>query len=590
MRTQRGRLDARWVAARGGWWHPQPSDYVTLTARLLTLAMAGAIGAVAAAGGIPSDGINGWWLLLAVSAVCFSSLQVATNQPLSGWIPVIEAACSFVIVANAPPTSWPLLIYVIMAPVFVGIGGSAARAIWTTVTQVFLFLILTVLDLTIWAEIPTASLLQAALIGLGFGIAAATVRRLAERASRRAGGYVLALSLLEQLSEVSRQLPAGLDLDSVASQVRQNLIDALNAEDVAVYVQGPNGNWMLRAGDPRSMALVAAEDFAPRRRGFGPTRLSLSTLPEVPHDAANPWTDSTHTRLLHLDQGRAASAVAVARFERRVVLGVVSPQLQETADDAAAQLAAAQVYTEVRERATSEERRRVSREIHDGVAQDLAALAYQLDNTAMESGLAPVEEAAQEVRRLVRELRLSIFDLRTGLTANEALGVAIGDYAQQIASSTGIVVHTTVSEQGPELDPHMAHELLRICQESVTNSRRHSGAKNLWITYRNSAHGWLLRVADDGVGTVQQTSSRGLHGEGLLIMSERVDRIGAALSIRRRIGGGTVVEVSHGWGRQRTPRDPIQAKDLPETGMDWRDLGITSVEDTSGLGDGDAHA
>jgi signal transduction histidine kinase len=85
-------------------------------------------------------------------------------------------------------------------------------------------------------------------------------------------------------------------------------------------------------------------------------------------------------------------------------------------------------------------------------------------------------------------------------------------------------------------------EIMRIVQEAITNARRHSRAKNLWVTLRTAPPRAFVRVADDGVGL------RGKRGDsyGMDIMRERAARIGGRLDVRQRVGGGTVVDLTVG--------------------------------------------
>jgi signal transduction histidine kinase len=566
-------LDTKRSALLGFFWPPQVSDYVGLLIRLITVALVAALSTTADAVGLTTaESFRSWWFVLLAMSLFFSWAQFALSQDRARWVPVVESVVVFAIVASLPNAAWPLAVYVIMAPVLVGTVSGIRLALAVSIGQVLAIVVLQAAEVQPWYTLSPQILAQFALIGLIFGLSAAAVRHAADSLLRRSGGYNYALALLERLTEVTRALPAGLSMEAVAAQVRSEFIDLLRAEDVTVFVQGVEGNWSMRGGDPAASAVVETLGFGDDWSGPG-----LHEVEGLVRERTNPWTESNHVRALPLrDEGRHRS-VAVVRFAGRPS-GVTLNRghLNNAANDAGAQLAAAEVYAEVRERATNEERLRVSREIHDGVAQDLAALTYRLDNLARESGLEPVDEAADEVRRLVRELRLSIFDLRTDLSASEALSTAIGTYAQQISSSTGIVVHTTVSEHGPALDPHTQHELLRVCQEAVANARRHARARNMWITYKNFGAGWVLRVSDDGVGTTSDRApARGLAGEGVSIMRERVSRMGARLSVRRRIGGGTVVEVT--FDREGAAWRPDRSQVSP-----WAEQGMLTAADPVG--------
>lgn len=524
---------------------PRALGHLLLIARLGTLTLIGALASAASRLGLLSfPDFQPWWLLLTAVAAAFSWLQFAVRGRWAASVPVAESVAALLLVTAAGAEAWPLVIYLMMAPVFVGIATAGWLPVLVAGAQIVVLQILWRFEGPAWDGIPPNVMLRLAVVAMLFGVATSMVRRAADRTLKPPRSYVQALNLLEQLSDITRQLPSGLGIDAVSAETQQTLADSLGAAEVAIFVRRA-GTWALHAGPDSAEPLADAQRFG-EDLGEGLQPLTFDT-----GLAWGPWSESGLLRVLPLRVNGRLRAVAVARYTSRPA-SVPHEKVRRLAEDAAARLAAAEVYAEVRERATAEERRRVSREIHDGVAQDLAALTYRLDNIAADTGLEPVSQASEEVRRLVRELRLSIFDLRVGLERNEALGTAISEYAQQVATSTGIVVHTTVSEHGRPLDAHLQHEMLRVCQEAVANARRHSHARNMWITYRNYRGGWLLRVVDDGVGLNGSAGVRGLGGEGLAIMRERVSRMGGRLAVRKRLGGGTVIEVSLDRSNERT--------------------------------------
>jgi signal transduction histidine kinase len=151
-----------------------------------------------------------------------------------------------------------------------------------------------------------------------------------------------------------------------------------------------------------------------------------------------------------------------------------------------------------------------------------------------------LQELRGEVTRLISELRLSLFDLRTGIEPHGGLGAAITAYLRTVGATSGFTVHITLNETAHRLPAGTEVELLRIVQEAVTNARKHAQAHNLWITCDiDPPRAWIL-VEDDGIGI----SGAGRHDSfGLGVMRERAARLHAHLQIRPRDGGGTAVEV-----------------------------------------------
>ena len=219
---------------------------------------------------------------------------------------------------------------------------------------------------------------------------------------------------------------------------------------------------------------------------------------------------------------------------------------QSTIDEAAVHLDSGRLFSEVRALATMEERRRLAREIHDGIAQEIASLGYVVDELVAEERDGEQRERIfalrGELTRIVSELRLSIFDLRSDVQPHTGLGAALSSYVRQVGASSGLTVHLVLDESTDRLSVETETELLRIAQEAITNARRHSRARNLWVTCRVNPPSAYMRVADDGRGL----GSPRIDSYGLDIMRERAGRLGVDLSVRERRGGGTVIEIALG--------------------------------------------
>lgn len=195
--------------------------------------------------------------------------------------------------------------------------------------------------------------------------------------------------------------------------------------------------------------------------------------------------------------------------------------------------------------AACQERRRLSSEIHDGIAQDLAVLGHRVDMLLLDDSVpvtrSDVAAIGTEIRRVLQEARWSIHDLRGGRLPEVGLGTALADHVRRAAATADMTVHLKLTEGRRKLPTAVQMELLRIAQEAVTNARKHSGARNLWVELDASAGGALLRVSDDG-GYTSRSQKSHTQGFGLTIMQERAQRIGAEFSYHPRPGGGTVVE------------------------------------------------
>jgi signal transduction histidine kinase len=219
------------------------------------------------------------------------------------------------------------------------------------------------------------------------------------------------------------------------------------------------------------------------------------------------------------------------------------------ATEASARLDSALLFDEIRGLATVEERQRLAREIHDGIAQELVYIGYELDNLGAEVGgpgdrhgqaAESVKRVRGELTRIISELRLSIFNLRTTVDPQAGLGAALSEYVRSVGSRSGIRVHLSLEEAADRLPADVETELLRIAQEAIGNARKHASARNLWVTLTVAPPQFCLTVEDDGTGVAEPGRQTGF---GLEIMSERAARLGALLAVRPRDPVGTSVDV-----------------------------------------------
>ena len=199
--------------------------------------------------------------------------------------------------------------------------------------------------------------------------------------------------------------------------------------------------------------------------------------------------------------------------------------------------------------AQEEERRRVSRELHDEIGQSLSALLLGLGN--LNQTLSPhVDGAVREQIQIMRTLgeksvgavrNMSLL-LRPSMLDDLGLVAALQWQAREVARATDMRVSVAAEELPEGLPAPLAEELktsiYRIVQEALHNCQRHSGAKRVRVQLQRTPEKMLLTVQDDGRGF--RTEERGL---GLLGMEERVNRLGGRFQLSSEEGDGTLVSV-----------------------------------------------
>ncbi len=177
------------------------------------------------------------------------------------------------------------------------------------------------------------------------------------------------------------------------------------------------------------------------------------------------------------------------------------------------------------------ERTRISRELHDLLGHHLTALSLNLE-VAGHLADGRVKEHVQQAHTLARllltDVREAVSQLREGGAID--LGVALRPLAENVPA---LDIHMDIEEPLMLEDPERAHVLLRCAQEIITNTVRHSGARNLWISAAR-VHGCVLMSArDDGRGAEGPAAGNGLRG-----MRERLVQYGGDLKIDTRPDAG----------------------------------------------------
>ena len=192
--------------------------------------------------------------------------------------------------------------------------------------------------------------------------------------------------------------------------------------------------------------------------------------------------------------------------------------------------------------ATNEERQRLAREIHDGIAQELVIIGYGIDNAigrlpedAQESA-EELKELRVEVTRVIDELRLSLFELRSEVDRQGGLTAAVAEYARTVGASGGLRVHLSLDESTARLPAATEAELLRIAQEAVTNARKHAPDAAVTVRLRHLPDGIEVAVRN-GPSTRPGPTLPGA-GLGLVGLRERIELTGGRLSAGPTTDGG----------------------------------------------------
>jgi signal transduction histidine kinase len=197
--------------------------------------------------------------------------------------------------------------------------------------------------------------------------------------------------------------------------------------------------------------------------------------------------------------------------------------------------------------AVAEERSRIAREIHDTSAQSFAAIAFQLESSLGETNETPLDQrqlrtALQMAKQSRKDAHVTIATLRSMQSESRLLPML-----ETVLRPLCVVANISFRIEGetefvPSAD--VAHQLLRIAQEAVSNSIRHASCDGISVQLEQTQQHLLISIADDGKGFEIDTASELSAHEhfGILGMRERARAIGGILTIRRG-HPGTVVSL-----------------------------------------------
>jgi signal transduction histidine kinase len=212
----------------------------------------------------------------------------------------------------------------------------------------------------------------------------------------------------------------------------------------------------------------------------------------------------------------------------------------------------------------SEQRARLVRDLHDGLAQDLWFMNLQvklLQDALRARRIAQANELVDELRQSLEtgysEVRSLILELQRPPRSTD-LSTELSRLSEQLRRRTGVEVDLSVSLSNERsLSPVVAGQLVKIAREAVTNIAKHAEAGRVRLQLSTSAEDIRLVVADDGQGFEPHRRLKGRH-LGIRSMQERVASIGGKLLIRSAPGYGTTIYITAPtaleWERSETPK------------------------------------
>jgi two-component system sensor histidine kinase UhpB len=192
-----------------------------------------------------------------------------------------------------------------------------------------------------------------------------------------------------------------------------------------------------------------------------------------------------------------------------------------------------------------EERRRISRELHDETGQALMVLRFQLEMLASEAKNpeheARIQESVEVLDRTIEGLRRIIARLSPRVLEELGLIAAIRRQAQLLANQTGMKARVELPSTIELMDHDIEVALYRSAQEALHNIAKHSQAHHFVVRLQTTPDKVYLEIEDDGTGLLSRTPPEG--GFGLTGMRERTVALGGSMTIHSRRGKGTQIRI-----------------------------------------------
>jgi signal transduction histidine kinase len=377
--------------------------------------------------------------------------------------------------------------------------------------------------------------LQWAILAVGLGFLGAWTARLTERRTQPRSSTTAAKEaarLLRRLNDLAGALEGGFDAPAAAELLLHAVNDQITGSRMAVLVgvgSEPAVPLALRGIDRLPWpSPTTADSVIGRvwRTGFAEAGFWTS-VDEERAIAAAPLRDSDDARI---------GIVVVDRLASTPFGDDDLQSLVDLADGHSANVDVALIFAALRQHAAFEERERLAREMHDGIAQELVALGYRFDVARRQAAtnapeFAPtLEEARADLGRVLTDLRLRIADLRLAVRPDQGLGAVVGARLQQFGAATGLTVGLRLSESPYRLPAHLETLIYRLILDVLNDARNAPGVTGIEARLDVNAPQAWLNISHDGESQLAADAFR----------DHPLVALGATIEVQPGVNGVTV--------------------------------------------------
>ncbi|MBI3979158.1 MAG: GAF domain-containing sensor histidine kinase [Chloroflexi bacterium] len=367
---------------------------------------------------------------------------------------------------------------------------------------------------------------------------------------------------LGALATVGRAATSSLDLDELLSKSLDTILEVTSADTAEIWLTDEDG---LAMAGHRGAHPEAFLDRAHFSIGEGlPGSAAISQSPILVHDLP---ADPRFLRQEAIKAGYQTFCALPLRYQDRLVgvlaVAALSPDalrrpgevhlLEAIGERVAVAIANAELHRQVQHLAVQQERERIAREMHDGMAQVLAYINTQtlavkkfLADGRVSDGTDELARMQETARQLYADVREGIVGLRTASQMGRGLLPALGEYLELYREMSGVAVRLEASPEIAQLrvPPAAELQLIRIVQEALSNVRKHARATTASVAVGRNGNGLSVAVADDGQGfDPANLAPTGWPRFGLQTMRERAEAVGGRFAIETSPGQGTRVVV-----------------------------------------------
>lgn len=346
--------------------------------------------------------------------------------------------------------------------------------------------------------------------------------------------------LLGVLNDLTRSLQSSLDQADVIQATRRELIDTFDATRLAL-LSFEDGTYSTLVQDSFGLAPSLTEPELPpvlRKAARSADPLWIQDLSTVPgYDRTG---SGLYIRLIVRNQDTGLLAVEHPDPSRYTALD--RDLLTQMSDVLALTLDNARVFNQLRSLAAAEERSKIARDLHDRLGQYLTYIALELERIHSDVPSNDLKSLHEEVQGAVTEFRDTLLELRAAVSADRPLSMVLDEVVSRFIKRSQIDVSLTIDDRSARLPARVENELLRICQEALTNVQKHAGAAKVHIRWSVADGRGVLVIADNGRGFEPTTGIRA-NAYGLVGMRERAAAVGALLTITSEPGQGTAITV-----------------------------------------------